>query len=85
MTRKNLEKKVLKAVRFYVPQQDRDSVTLESTLAGDLCFDSMDRVELALSLEKEFSFKEKDVVWEQLLQSPEVSVNDVCDFVERKM
>lgn len=48
MTRKNLEKKILQAVQFYLHPDDRKNVTLESTLSGDLCFDSLDNTELAV-------------------------------------
>lgn len=86
MTRKNLEKKILQAVQFYLSLDDRKNVTLESTLSGDLCFDSLDKTELAMSLEKEFSFKEKDVVWQDFFDGRNnPSVRDLCDFVEKRL
>lgn len=85
MTRTNLEKKILKAVRFYLAPDEREAVTLESRISGDLCFDSLDKTELALSIEKEFSFKEKDVVWQDLLDGRDPTVRELCDFVEKKI
>lgn len=86
MTRKNLEKKVMQAVQFYLHPDDRKYVTLESTLSGDLCFDSLDTTELAVSLEKEFNFKEKDVVWQDFFDGRnDPSVMDLCDFVEKRL
>lgn len=86
MTRKNLEKKILQAVQFYLHPDDRKNVTLESTLSGDLCFDSLGNTELAVSLEKEFNFKEKDVVWKDFFDGRnDPSVRDLCDFVEKRL
>lgn len=85
MTRKNLEKKILQAVRFYLAPEDREGVTLESRISSDLCFDSLDKTELAMSLEKEFSFKEKDVVWQDFLYGRAPSVKELCDFVEKRL
>ena len=86
MTRKNLEKKILQAVKFYLHPDDRKNVTLESTLSGDLCFDSLDTTELAVSLEKEFNFKEKDAVWQDFFDGRnDPSVKELCDFVEKRL
>lgn len=85
MTRPNLEKKILKAVRFYLHPGEREKVTMESTISGDLCFDSLDKTELAMSLEKEFSFKEKDIVWQDFLYGRDPSVKELCDFVEKRL
>ena len=78
MTRKNLEKKVMKAVQFYLHPDERKNVTLESTISGDLCFDSLDTTELTVSLEKEFNIKEKDVVWQDFFFK---LGNGICDPV----
>ena len=86
MTRKNLEKKVMKVVQFYLHPDERKNVTLESTLSGDLCFDSLDTTELAVSLEKEFNIKEKDVVWQDFFDGRnDPSVKELCDFVEKRL
>lgn len=86
MTRKNLEKKILQAVQFYLHPDDRKNVTLESTLSGELCFDSLDTTELAVSLEKEFNFKEKDAVWQDFFDGRnDPSVKELCDFVEKRL
>lgn len=85
MKRVNLEKKTLKAVCFYLPAKERTTVTLDSRISGDLCFDSMDKTELTLSLEKEFNFKEKDMVWQDFLYRGDPSVRELCDFIERRM
>ena len=85
MKRKNLEKKILQAVRFYMPPDDRENVTLESTISGDLCFDSLDKASLITVLEKEFSFVEKDVVWQDFLYGRDPSIRELCDFVEKRL
>lgn len=85
MTRKNLEKKVLKAVRFYLPRDEWEEVTLDSRINSELYFDSLDRTELALSLEEEFNFKEKDVVWLDFLEDHDPTVRELCDFVESEL
>lgn len=86
MTRKNLEKKVMKAVQFYLHPDERKNVTLESTISGDLCFDSLDTTELTVSLEKEFNIKEKDVVWQDFFDGRnDPSVKELCDFVEKRL
>ena len=86
MTRKNLEKKILQAVQFYLHPDDRKNVTLESTLSGDLCFDSLDKTELALNIERDFKFKEKDVVWQDFFDGRnDPSVKELCDFVEKRL
>lgn len=86
MTRKNLEKKVMQAVQFYLHPDDRKNVTLESTISGDLCFDSLDKTELALNIERDFKFKEKDVVWQDFFDGRnDPSVKELCDFVEKRL
>ena len=86
MTRKNLEKKVMKAVQFYLHPDERKNVTLESTISGDLCFDSLDTTELTVSLEMEFNIKEKDVVWQDFFDGRnDPSVKELCDFVEKRL
>ena len=86
MTRKNLEKKILQAVQFYLHPDDRKNVTLESTISGDLCFDSLDKTELALNIERDFKFKEKDVVWQDFFDGRnDPSVKELCDFVEKRL
>ena len=86
MTRKNIEKKILNAVKFYIHPDDREGVTLESTISGDLCFDSLDKTELALNIERDFKFKEKDVVWQNFFDGRnDPSVKELCDFVEKRL
>ena len=85
MKRKNLEKKILQAVRFYIALDVREGVTLESTISGDLCFDSMDKASLITVLEKEFSFVEKDAVWQDFLYGRDPSIRELCDFVEKRL
>lgn len=85
MTRTNLEKKILKAVRFYLAPDERESVTLESRISGDLCFDSIDKASLITVLEKEFSFVEKDAVWQDFLYGRDPTVKELCDFVEKRL
>lgn len=85
MKRKNLEKKILQAVRFYIALDVREGVTLESTISGDLCFDSMDKASLITVLEKEFSFVEKDAVWQDFLYGSDPSIRELCDFVEKRL
>ena len=85
MKRENLEKKVMKAVRHYLPHQDRENVTMDSKLSGDLCLDSLDKVEIAMKLEKDLCFREKDAVWDNLFYPDDPTVRQLCDFVERRL
>ena len=44
------------------------------------------RVGIAVSLEKEFGFKEKDAVWQDFFDGRNnPSVRDLCDFVEKRL
>lgn len=85
MKRENLEKKVMKTVRHYMHPDDHENVTMESTLSGDLCLDSLDKVEIAMKLEKDLCFREKDAVWENLFYPNDPTVKQLCDFVERRL
>lgn len=86
MTRKNIEKKILNAVKFYLHPDERKNVTLESTLSGDLCFDSLDKTGLALDIERDFFFKEKNVVWQDFFDGRnDPTVKQLCDFVEKRL
>lgn len=75
----------MKAVRHYMHPSERDAVTMESTLSGDLCLDSLDKVEIGMKLERTFCFKEKDVVWEDFFYPKDPSVKELCDFVEKRL
>ena len=86
MTRKNLEKKILNAVKFYLHPDERKNVNMESTFSGDLYFDSLDKTELSMKIERDFCFKERDAVWQDFFDGRnDPSVRDLCDFVEKRL
>lgn len=85
MNRDDLEKKVLDVVRCHVSPCERDGVTLDSKLSSDFCLDSLDKIELSLSLERRMKFKEKEAVWMDLLYGRDVTVRELCDFVEKRI
>lgn len=85
MNRKNLEKRVLDVVKGYVAPCDREGVCLESKLSSDFCLDSLDKIELAMTLEHRLKFKEKEAVWRDFLYGRDVTVSELCDFVESRI
>lgn len=62
---------------------DEEAVTLDATLMGDLGADSLDVVELTMSLEDEFDFEmtERDEVNMTKIQT----VGDLLNFLQQRL
>ena len=80
-----LEKIIIRAVQHYLCEDDKDNVKLGDGLIDGLGLDSLDVMELSISLEKNFSFTEKDVVWDAFWSNSQATVKDLCDFVEKRI
>lgn len=83
--RKKLENSVIRAVQHYLCEDDKDNVKLGAELIDGLGLDSLDVMELSISLEKNFSFTEKDVVWDAFWSNRQATVKELCDFVEKRI
>lgn len=57
---------------------EEEDVKLESTLIGDLGADSLDIVEMSMSIEDEFNVKIKDEDFENIK-----TVKDIIDYIEK--
>lgn len=68
-----------KIVDILVEQLDVDAadVTLESSLVDDLGADSLDAIDIVMSVEDEFSIEVPDEIIEKM-----ETVKDIVDFVE---
>lgn len=58
---------------------DEDSITLETKLEEDLGADSLDSIDLVMSIEDEFEIEVPDDVVENIK-----TVGDVVDYIENK-
>ncbi|MBR3145465.1 MAG: acyl carrier protein [Clostridia bacterium] len=61
-------------------EADKDNITLETDIAGELGADSLDVVELAMSVEEEFNVIIPDEEIENLK-----TVGDVVEFIQSNM
>ena len=80
-----LENKVIRAVQHFLAEEDKDDVKFTSSLIDGLGFDSLDIIELTFLLESRLDFNEKEVVWDAFWSNREVTVKDLCDFIENKV
>lgn len=73
-----MEERVLKAIREWdrFPQDRNDKLTVNADFVKDLGFDSLDHVEIILSLENEFGFEipDEDAV---KMKTPK----DICKYI----
>lgn len=70
----DLEKKVLQIVKEFTSQE----VKVNSNLTKDLCFDSLDLVELVMALENELDIEIADSEFDNL-----ITVDNVISLVKR--
>ncbi len=56
---------------------DDDEVTMEATMQGDLGADSLDLVDLVMSIEEEFGVKVSDEELEHIK-----TIGDIVDYIE---
>lgn len=59
---------------------EEDSITLDSLLVEDLGADSLDAIDIVMSIEDEFSVEVPDEIIEKM-----ESVNDIVSFVENNI
>lgn len=83
--REVLESRIIRAVQYYICEEDKDDVTLDAVIIDGLGLDSLDTTELTFAIESEFGLKEKEVVWDAFWSNRQVTVRDLCDFIERRM
>jgi acyl carrier protein len=75
----NTEEKVMAVIHRYV-----SDAKVDDQLKDDLMFDSLDIVETAMSVEKEFSISITDEEMEDPMWDT-ATVQDLIDFVDRKL
>ena len=71
-------KRVIKQISSLWAGLDEEEICAESKLNDDLVFDSLDYVDLAVKLEKEFDIKIEDDVIDKWK-----TVQDVVDYVDK--
>lgn len=71
-------KRVIKQISSLWAGIDEEEICAESKLNDDLVFDSLDYVDLAVKLEKEFDIKIEDDVIDEWK-----TVQDVVDYVDK--
>ncbi|CAJ0585597.1 unnamed protein product, partial [Mesorhabditis spiculigera] len=76
MTRNDVEKRVLKAIRSWdrFPHDKEALLKLNAAFGQDLGFDSLDHVEITMAIEDEFGFEDAEK-----MKSPQDVVNYICD------
>jgi acyl carrier protein len=75
-------KEILETIKEHLEGRgiERDKVTPEADLQGDLDLDSLDTVELTLGLEEKFGIEIPDTELEDV-----TTVNDAIDLIEQKV
>uniref|UniRef100_A0A915ALH1 Acyl carrier protein n=2 Tax=Parascaris univalens TaxID=6257 RepID=A0A915ALH1_PARUN len=75
LTFKEVEDRVLKAIRAWdrFPQDRSDLLTLDASFVNDLGLDSLDHVEIIMSLEDEFGFEIPDTDADKLKTPRDIS------------
>ncbi|KAH7727434.1 acyl carrier protein [Aphelenchoides avenae] len=81
LTFKEVEERVLKAIKAWdrFPQDRLDKLHLDARFIEDLGLDSLDHVEIVMSLEDEFGFEIPDTEAEKL-KSP----RDICKYINER-
>lgn len=70
----------VKAILIDQLDADEDYVTLDSNLIDDLGADSLDAIDIVMSVEDEFSIEVPDEVIEEI-----ETVGDIVNFIESKI
>lgn len=70
----------IKAILAEQLDVDEDSITADSLLVEDLGADSLDAIDIVMSVEDEFSIEVPDEIVEKM-----ESVNDIITFVENNV
>jgi acyl carrier protein len=76
------KQQILESIRSHLAQRgiEGEDVQMDASLADDLSLDSLDTVELTLSLEEKFEIEIPDTELEDL-----VTVADAVDLIESKV
>ncbi|VDN35559.1 unnamed protein product [Gongylonema pulchrum] len=80
LTFEEVEQRVMKAIRAWdrFPEDKKEALTLDSHFVNDMGFDSLDHVEIVMSLEDEFGFEIPDTDAEKL-ETPRDIFQYVCE------
>ncbi len=79
MTEQEIFEKI-KAILVKEFEADKDTITMESNLFKDLDFDSLDAIDLVVTLDKELGVELKTEEMNDIH-----TIKDVCDFVKSKI
>ncbi len=71
-----IERDVIKIIRFFMPRYGRSEILPEAHLGNDLGVDSLDLIDLSFELEEEFG-----VIINDDAISIDHSVQEVCDLI----
>ncbi|OZC06582.1 putative acyl carrier protein [Onchocerca flexuosa] len=80
LTFEEVERRVMKAVRAWdrFPEEKKETLTLDSDFVRDMGFDSLDHVEIIMSLEDEFGFEISELDAEKL-KTPRDIFKYICE------
>ena len=82
MDRNRLEKKILRQLRTFLKPGMSLTISMDTRVIMDIGMDSMDFMMLTDNLEKEFGIRVSDCEWNAFWSDSEVTVAQLCDFVE---
>ena len=80
-----LSKDDIKRIVDIVDSHSDVAVTLSTNLRDECGLDSLDEVEIYLSIEQEFGIKYPEEEWAELLEDKLLRVLDIVLFVQRKL
>ncbi|VDN84033.1 unnamed protein product [Brugia pahangi] len=80
LTFEEVEQRVMKAIRAWdrFPEEKKETLTLDSDFVKDMGFDSLDHVEIIMSLEDEFGFEISELESEKL-KTPRDIFKYICE------
>ena len=74
------EKKVVDILAEQLDIENKNSITLETSLVEDLGADSLDSIDIVMSVEDEFNIEVPDEIVENMK-----TVGDIVNFIESNM
>uniref|UniRef100_A0A915PX63 Acyl carrier protein n=1 Tax=Setaria digitata TaxID=48799 RepID=A0A915PX63_9BILA len=80
LTFEEVEQRVMKAIRAWdrFPEEKKEALSLDSSFVNDMGFDSLDHVEIVMSLEDEFGFEIPELDAEKL-KTPRDVFKYICE------
>ncbi|VDN02609.1 unnamed protein product [Thelazia callipaeda] len=80
LTFEEVERRVMKAIRAWdrFPEEKKETLTLDTNFVKDMGFDSLDHVEIVISLEDEFGFEIPETDAEKL-ETPRDAFKYICE------